>query len=197
MADLTTKKPHPLSKEGRALRAAAAAQEQLAPETTNVETTVEPTKEVKALTPDNWMAYVLEEISKLKSENEVLKQKMTHPTVIWKERNEEPKLFSYKMWGGIPVLTYVSKRRDTSKDFVFKNQYWTYESNHDLVLQLADSTSMSVDVNEFNRDFTRSEKITALDHHGEIITNDNIKFAKFYTFTDNGMTFTVLPNCIN
>lgn len=180
----TTNKPHHASKEARAEREAAKLQQ--------------PKNEPVVNTPDNWMAYVLEEIAKLKSENELLKDKMVHPAIKWREINNDNKKFSYKMRWGIPVLSYVSKRKDPSKDFVFKNQFWQYDdTNHILVLSLADWTTQEVQITEFNRDFTRSEKMTALDQHWEFITNDSLKLVKTFTFTDLWMTFTLLPNAIN
>lgn len=195
------KRPHRNSKEGRALREQAKlAEASIVTETesTVTETQVTPIVEkTEAPKSNDQMTYVLEEISKLKAENENLKSKITHPWVKWKEINQESKLFSYKMRGGVPVLTYVSKRRDPSKDFVYKNQYWQFESNHTLVLSLADGSTIDVDVVEFNRDFDRSEKMVCKNQYDEYITNENIKFVKEYRFTDNWMTFTVLPNAIN
>jgi hypothetical protein len=48
---------------------------------------------------------------------------MVKPKTTGKEINNDPKLFSYKMWAGVPVLSYISKKKDPSKDFVFKNSF--------------------------------------------------------------------------
>lgn len=194
------KKPHRNSKEGRALREQAklaAASTVTETEATVTETPVTQVEKQQVPATNDQMTYVLEEISKLKAENENLKSKIVHPSVKWKDINMEPKNFSYKLRGNIPVLSYVSKRKDPSKDLMFKNQYWQFESNHLLVLSLADWTEVEVDVIEANRDFGRSEKMVAKNQYDELITNSNLNITKEFRFTDNWMTFTVLPNCIN
>lgn len=61
------------------------------------------------------------------------------------------------MWAGVPVLNYTSKRKDKSKDLLYKNSAGVYVSNHFLDLELADGGKVSVEVNEFNGSKTKSE----------------------------------------
>jgi hypothetical protein len=101
------------------------------------------------------------------------------------------------MWAGVPVLSYISKKKDPSKDFVFKNSFGWFESNQILELTLANWTSIDVDVIEFNKHFQKSEKLPAKDHNWNPIMNDNLKYTKSFTFDVDGEIFTVLHNMIN
>lgn len=75
---------------------------------------------------------------------------------------------------------------------VFKNQFGQWESNHYLELSLADGSKVDVEVNEFNRDYTLSDKIIAeprTDNKGNLLG---------YAFnSDEYGEFIVAPNIIN
>jgi hypothetical protein len=68
----------------------------------------------------------------------------------------------------------VSKRKDPSKELVFKNQFNNYESNHVLVLSLANGETAEVEVNEFNKHYMSSDKIVAKDMNDEFIYNETL-----------------------
>ena len=46
---------------------------------------------------------------------------------------------------------------DPTKDLVFKNQFGQYESNHALVLKLANGEETEVEVNIYNRDKQKTD----------------------------------------
>jgi hypothetical protein len=108
-----------------------------------------------------------------------------------KKRYEWPRKYHFQMWLWQPVLSYSSKRKDPTKEFVYKNLYWKEESNHYLDLTLADGTVVESEVNEYNSNKWRSEKQFA-----EVIgSGNNITWYKFTT--KEYWTFIVSPNLIN
>ena len=182
-ADTTAKKPHPFSKEAREARAAEA-----------VETT-QP-KEPKATTPD--LSAVLDRLTKLESENKELKDRFVPAAVKWQEIDWSPKQFKYKMRWGVPVISWTTKKIDNAKDLVFKNKFWQFESNHLLALQLADGTSIDVEVNEFGVHHMKSEYMVAKDQNGGLIYNETLPLATSFTFdTPDYGTFTLAKEFIN
>jgi uncharacterized protein (UPF0335 family) len=93
MAKITeTKKPHPFSKEGRAIRAQQEAQNVEQSTENIVEKTTEPKK------ADN-LQVILERLERLEKENEELKSNTATKIKNAKERNNDPKKFSYKLRG--------------------------------------------------------------------------------------------------
>jgi hypothetical protein len=58
-------------------------------------------------------------------------------------------------------LSYESFRKDPTKDLVYKDQFGQWVSNHYLKLKLADDKEVDVEVNEFNKNRTLSDKIIA------------------------------------
>ncbi len=100
---------------------------------------------------------ILARLDQLESENKALKEDKKSAMTKGKERYKWPRHFSYKMWAGIPVLSYKSTKKDVTKDWSYK--IWKeLVSNHYLELSLVGDKKMKVEVNEFNRSFERSEK---------------------------------------
>lgn len=163
----------------------------------NAVVTTQPKVENKAEEPKkNYdMEAILDRINKLEKENEELrawKMDVNNPFKDGRRVYDGPRAYCYKMWGWIPVIWFTSFRKDPTKDLVYKNQYGTWESNHYLKLQLADGNTVDVEVNEFNRDYTLSEKIIAeprTDNKGNLLG---------YAFnSDEYGEFIVAPNIIN
>ena len=104
---------------------------------------------------------ILARLDKLEKENDELRNWQMNVFTKGKEIYEWPRSYSYKMWGWVPVLWFTSFKKDPTKDLVYKTQFWQWESNHYLKLYLADWKEADVEVNEFNRDYTNSEKMVA------------------------------------
>lgn len=170
MARIEEKKPHPFSKEWRALREA---QQNGVVQATQESVAVE-AKPVNQ--PD--LSNVLERLERLEQENQELKAAKENQFIKAKERYEWPRKYSYKLWGWIPVLSYESYRKDPSKDLTFKNNFWHYESNHYLKLSLANGETVNAEVTEFNRDYTRS------DYNDAELRTDNKGNILWYVFND-------------
>lgn len=115
---------------------------------------------------------ILQRMDKLEAENEELKKGQMNVFTEWKKFYEWPRKFCYKMWGWVPVLSYKSFRKDLTKDLVYQNQYGAWVSNHYLKLTLANDKSVEVEVNEFNKHYTLSEKMfaeKATDNRGNVL----------------------------
>jgi len=150
-------KPHPFSKEWRELRAKT----QEPKETTQVEPAKQPT--------DDKLSAILKRLEALETENSILKA--NDPVSIARSKKEIykwPRHYSFKLRGWIPVLSRTSKRKDPTKDLVFKNQFWQYESNHLLSLTLWDWTTVDVDAELFNRDRQKTEPLPC-----KLVTDEN------------------------
>lgn len=106
---------------------------------------------------------VLARLDSLESENKLLKSQVNPENMFKKakERYEWPRNYSYKLWGDVPVLSYKSVKKDTTKDFTFKDHNQVLQNNQFLELTLADEKIVKVDVHEFNNNFSRSEKLPA------------------------------------
>lgn len=106
---------------------------------------------------------VLARLDSLESENKLLKSQVNPENMFKKakERYEWPRNYSYKLWGDVPVLSYKSIKKDSTKDFTYKNHLWVLTNNQFLILSLADGKTVEVDVHEFNNNFSRSEKLPA------------------------------------
>jgi len=109
----------------------------------------------------NAMDKILARLENLESENKALKEKSENMFTKAKKKYEGPRHYSYKLWSNVPVLSYISIKKDGAKDLLFKNQYGEYVSNHLLELTLADGKTIKVDVNEFNNSYQRSDKMPA------------------------------------
>lgn len=106
---------------------------------------------------------VLERLDRLETENQQLKAQVNPENKFKKakEKYEWPWNYSYKLWGGVPVLSYKSVRKDATKDFTYKNHLGVLINNHFLELTLADKKTLQVDIHEFNLNCTSSEKLPA------------------------------------
>lgn len=135
---------------------------------------------------------ILQRMDKLEAENEELKKGQLNVFTEGKKFYDWPRKFSYKMWWGVPVLSYKSFRKDLTKDLVYQNQYGAWVSNHYLKLTLANDKTVEVEVNEFNKHYTTSEKILAekaTDNRGNVLG---------YEFdTEEWWKFIVATNLLN
>ena len=135
---------------------------------------------------------LLKRMDRLELENEELRKWQMNVFTEWKKFYEWPRKYCYKMRWGVPVLWFKSYRKDPTKDLVYQNQYGAWVSNHYLKLDLANWKTVDVEVNEFNRDYTLSEKMLAEK------TTDNRGNLMGYTFnTEDWGEIVVAPNIIN
>ncbi len=106
---------------------------------------------------------VLARLDSLEAENQKLKAQVNPENKFSKakEKYQWPWNYSYKLWGEVPVLSYKSIKKDKTKDFTYKNHLWVLINNHFLALTLADEKTIEVDVNEFNLNCQKSEKLPA------------------------------------
>ena len=146
----------------------------------------------KINTPESGdLSAILARLERLEKENAELKETKENPFTKAKKIYEWPRHYSYKMWAGVPVLGYTSKRKDPSKDLAFKNQFWELQSNHYLVLQLANWETEEVEVNEFNASFARSDKLPA-----KVVTNEDGSICYWFKEAEH-WEFLVNNNIIN
>jgi hypothetical protein len=89
-------KPHPFSKEGRALRAQQETQEVA---NTTEEIVAKPTENKKADKSDGNLQAILERLERLEQENKELKSNTATKLKDAKKVNNDPKKFSYKLRG--------------------------------------------------------------------------------------------------
>ena len=137
------------------------------------------------------LSTILERLDRLEKENAELKETKENPFTKAKKKYEWPRHYSYKIWAWVPVLGYVSKRKDPSKDLAYKNQFWELQSNHYLVLSLANWKTEEVEVNEFNSSCVRSEKLPA-----KVVTNEDGSTCYWFK-TKEFWEFIVNQNIIN
>jgi hypothetical protein len=103
-------------------------------------------------------------LNNLEAENKELKGKLESPAKKWKERYDWPLHYSYKLWGGCPVLDYVTIKKDPTRGLVFKNQYGEYTENQILkltVLWAKWPEEVEALIYDFNNSHERSEKMPA------------------------------------
>ena len=132
------------------------------------------------------------ENDELKKSNEELREGKMNVYTTWKEVYSWPRKYNYKLWWGIPVLSYKSFKKDPTKDLMYKDQFWQWKSNHYLKLALADGNEVEVEVNEFNRDYNRSEKLFA-----EKVTDNRGNVLGFEFDTEDFGKIIVAENMIN
>lgn len=135
---------------------------------------------------------ILERLDTLEKENEELKKGQLNVFTEGKKFYEWPRQFSYKMWWGVPVLAYQSFRKDLTKDLVYQNQYGAWVSNHYLRLDLANGKKVEVEVNEFNKHYTTSEKMFA-----EKATDNRGNLLGYEFNTEEWWKFIVATNLLN
>ena len=144
------------------------------------------------------LSNVLERLERLEKENAELKDARENPFKNWKERYNWPLRFKYKLWGWVPVLNYVSLLKDPTKDLTYMNQFWKLENNQNLKISLANGKTLEVDSIEFGKHHSRGEEMEANNQNWEVITTDNVKFAKEFKFqTKDFGEITVLSSVIN
>jgi len=140
---------------------------------------------------------ILERLESLESENKALKEKVDPENAIKKGRQkyEWPRKYSYKLWWGKPVLDYKSVRKDPTRDYVYKNQFWEYIDNQLMELTLlcedGKTEKCEVIVTQFNDGFTRSEKLEAK------VESDWMNTTWYVFDTKDFWTFKVDPRIIN
>lgn len=148
------------------------------------------------------MKAVLERLERLESENKELKEKVgaekVNPFKKGREHYKWPRTFSYRLWGTVPILSAETFRKDPTRDLLYKNANWVWITNHYVKLKLANDQEVEVVIDDYNRDFLRSEKLEAKDQHGQVITEKNLDDVQSYTFeTKDYWTITVLSSVIN
>jgi len=136
---------------------------------------------------------IMARLDKLEQENAELKGEI-NPEKKAKERYQWPRLISYKMWWWEPVVNYEWFLKDPTKSDIYrKGDDWI--SNQYLKIELADWKKVDVEVNEFGKFHTLSEKMEAKDENGNVIVLGSN--AKTYTFEVWDKEFTVVNKCIN
>ena len=157
-----------------------------------------PSKEVESNTADSTtLNQILERMDILESENAELKKNANPENAFtkWKKRYEWPRHYSFKLWGGKPVLNYVSEKQDPTRDLVFKNQFGEYTENQLMNLTLlakdGKTENMKVLVTTFNDWFERSEKMPAE------VKSDGVNTISYTFKTKEFWEFTVDPRIIN
>ena len=128
---------------------------------------------------------VLVRLDSLEAENQKLKAQVNPENKFSKakEKYQWPWNYSYKLWWEVPVLSYKSFKKDKTKDFTYKNHLWILTNNHYLELTLADNTTAEVDVNEFNLNCQKSEKLPAEQiSDGVTVTGYKFKDSQYWEF---------------
>lgn len=160
-------KPHPLSKEWRALREAQKA-------ANAVETFDSKPQEVSTPTNPDYKA-LLERMERQEREIQELKDGKSNPFSSAKERYKWPYHYSYTLRGNIPVISRKTVKMDVTKDLQFKNQYWVWESNHALELELANGETTKVEITLYNRDKQKTQPMPCT-----VMTNED--WEKMFVF---------------
>lgn len=70
-------------------------------------------------TPNNALESIQKRLEAIEAENQALKD-AKNPMKKARKINDDPKKFRYQEWGGVPVLSYVSYKKDDSKDWLYK-----------------------------------------------------------------------------
>ncbi len=140
---------------------------------------------------------ILSRLDNLETENKSLKDQVEkrNPIADGKKFYEWPRHYSFKLWSWMPVLDYKSKKKDSSRDYVYKNQYGEYVQNQILELTLlkidGKTKTENVIITEFWDGFTRSDKM-------ECKVESNGSSPTGYVFdTKEFWEFTVDPKVIN
>ena len=77
-----------------------------------------PEATTKTEQPD--LSAILARLDKAEARTKELEDSMKHPSTLGHEVNKDPKCFSYKMRGGKPVLSWITKKKDPTKDLVYR-----------------------------------------------------------------------------
>lgn len=144
---------------------------------------------VKPAPADDNLSAILARLSKLEEENKRLKDwDAASIARNKKEIYKWPRHYAFSMWGWVPVISWTTKKMDNTKDLVFKNNHWVYESNHALVLVLADGSTTEVEVNLFNRDRQKTEPMPC-----SVVTNEAWETVYVFNTPDYGKISLLLP----
>lgn len=138
------------------------------------------------------MQAILDRLDKLEKENAELKKWQMNVFTQWKEKYDWPRAYCYKLWWWVPVLSFKPFLKDPTKDLVYKDQFWQWKSNHYLKLTLANGKEEEVEVNDFNKFRTLSEKVIA-----EKRTDNKWNLQWFAFETEEWWEIIVEPNIIN
>lgn len=117
-----------------------------------------PTVEIKETKTDDPMKLILEKLERQEAELKALKNQ--RPQISMKDAREKyawPRHYAFSLRGGVPVVAWESFRKDSTKDFEFKNIYWQYETNHYMKLKLANGEEVEVTNYNFLRDRQKSD----------------------------------------
>lgn len=112
------------------------------------------------------------------------------------QRYSWPRKYSFKVFDGMPVLSYKSFKKDTTRDWKYKTIQWQEIINHYLKLLCWDfewdkEVEREISFDIFNEWFNYSEKMFC-----EVISNwTDVEWYKFKT--KDFWIFTVKPNSIN
>ena len=140
---------------------------------------------------------ILKRLESLESENKELKDQIAPVNTIkdGKKFYEGPRHYSFKLWGWKPVLNYTSKKKDPTRDYVYKNQYGEYVENQILELTLlwneGKTETQEVIVTQFNDGFIRSDKMEAK------VESDGVNPTAYVFNTAEFWEFSVDPRIIN
>lgn len=140
-------------------------------------------------------------VKEMKSEIESLKAKTDTTPKDPKARYEWPRKYRYQMWWWVPVLSYVSKKKDSTKDLLYKVSLSggrsDYIDNHVLELTLAEQTksgdykTIEVPASDYNRDHEKGEPMEA-----QVISDWKTTTGIIFT-TDKYGIFTISPSVLN
>lgn len=102
---------------------------------------------------------LLEQVKALTQEMKQLKDSDNKAQMFVDARkiNDDPKQYKYKLWGWVPVLSAKSKKKDTTKPYMYFTAKWEQITNQLVSLSLADGSEVDADVNEFGQFHESSE----------------------------------------
>lgn len=121
-----------------------------------------PTISQTQTTTDDSTLALLQKMEQMQSQINELQKWTSNQFEDAKKHYDWPRMFSYKIWGWLPVLSYETFKKDATKWLTFVN-WWRLESNHWLRLKLYDFDTREIveqeaECTHFNREFLRSEK---------------------------------------
>jgi len=85
-------------------------------------------------------------------------KKEEHMMVKAKQIYKWPRKFRCKLYWGVPVVNFISKKIDKNRDYLYKNTKWEFVNNHQVEVSLADGSTVDVDYFEFMRSIEYSEE---------------------------------------
>lgn len=154
---------------------------------TNMTKTKSTEDKVEQSSNDVKLSQILDRIAKLETENAQLKKK---EPVDPKKRYEGAHSYSYKLWNWIPIIDYVSKKKDLARDYTYENVKGEVVDNHVMELKLADWTTIDTLVTEFHKGYTKSEQEFPIEER----TKD---WQKYFKFEKDWKEFEISSKIIN